>query len=145
MARAEREGLVDGEAMDTLVARSRGRPGVAALRALVAAPAGPAFTRSEAEERFLALVREARLPAPELNVAIGRYEIDFLWRGAGIAVEVDGFRHHSSRPRFEGDRRKDTWLLAAGIKVVRLSWRQIVDDPVATAVQVGQVLARAGA
>lgn len=144
VARAEREGLVDRGALSSLVERHRGRRGMPALRAVLEARGGPALTRSEAEARFLALVREAGLPMPAVNVPLGRYEIDFLWRDEGIAVEVDGFRHHSSRPRFEGDRRKDAWLLAAGIKVVRLSWRQIADEGVATAVQVAQALARAG-
>ena len=102
------------------------------------------MTRSEAEMRFLELVRRAGLPPPEVNVRLGRYEIDVLWRAEGIAVEVDGFRYHASRPRFEGDRRRDSWLLARGIKVIRLSWRQITDEAVATAVQVGQALTRAG-
>lgn len=143
IARAEREGLVDRERMSLLLARYRGRKGVPALRAVLDAQGGPALTRSEAEARFLQLVRNAALPTPEANVAIGRYEIDFLWRKERIAVEVDGFGHHASRPRFEGDRRKDAWLLARGITVFRLSWRQIVNEAVATAVQVGQALARA--
>lgn len=144
VAWAEREGLVPREALSALLTRHRGRPGTRALRAVLEVEGGPALTRSEAEARFLALIRRAGLPAPETNVSVGRYEIDFLWRSAGIAVEVDGFRHHSSRPRFEGDRSRDAWLLAAGITVVRLSWRQIVHEAMATAVQVGQALARAG-
>jgi very-short-patch-repair endonuclease len=143
VARAEREGLVSRDALTALVARHPHRPGTPALRAVLAAGGGPALTRSEAEAKFLALVRTAGLPIPEANVSVGRYEIDFLWRSAGIAVEVDGFQHHSSRPRFEGDRRKDARLLAAGIHVVRLSWRQIADEAIPTAVQVGQALARA--
>ncbi len=145
VARAEREGLVTREALLARVARSGGRRGIVALRRLLGIPGGPALTRSEAEAAFLALVREAGLPAPEANAPFGRYELDFLWRAEGVAVEVDGFRSHSTRPRFEGDRRKDARLLAAGIKVLRVTWRQIADDAVATAVQVGQALARAGA
>ncbi|MBX6365681.1 MAG: DUF559 domain-containing protein [Gemmatimonadetes bacterium] len=143
VAPAEREGIVERDALNALLRRHRGHRGTRALRAVVEQEGGPRFTRSEAEARFLALVRRAGLPAPEANVGVGPYEIDFLWRSAGIAVEVDGFRHHSSRPRFEGDRRKDAWLVAAGITVLRLSWRQIVEEEVATAVQVGQALARA--
>jgi very-short-patch-repair endonuclease len=144
VARAEREGLVGPEELWARLARSRGRPGRRALGAVLARPGGPALTRSEAEEKLLTLIRDARLQAPECNVGMGRYEVDFLWRSAGIAVEVDGFSYHSSRPRFEGDRRKDVELLAAGITVLRLTWRQITQEPLATAVQLGQALARAG-
>jgi very-short-patch-repair endonuclease len=143
VARAEREGLATREALNILVARHPRRPGTPALRAVLESEGGPTLTRSEAEAKFHTLTRCAGLPPPEINVGVGPYELDFLWRAEGIAVEVDGFRHHSSRPRFEGDRRKDAWLLANGITVIRLSWRQIVHEPLATAVLIGQALARA--
>ena len=101
---------------------------------------GPNLTRSEAEVRFLALIRRAGLPDPETNAAVGDLEIDFLWRDHRLAVEVDGFRHHGTRPRFESDRRRAARLAALGIQVVPLSWRQIVDRELATAVQIGPAL-----
>jgi very-short-patch-repair endonuclease len=143
VARAEREGLVKRNALAELVARSRGRPGVRALRYLLSLEGGPAFTRSAAEDRFLALARKARLPAPNANVRFGPYELDFFWPDHKVAVEIDGFRHHSSRPRHEGDRRKDTWLRSRGVTLLRLTWKQITTDGTATVVQVGQVLALA--
>ncbi len=142
LARAEREGLVGREALTALLARFRRRAGIPGLAALLAIPGGPALTRSAAEARLLALIREAELPPPECKVTIGRYEVDFLWRAPAVAVEVDGFRYHSSRPSFEGDRRKDAQLVADGIMVLRLSWSQITRAPVATAVRLGQALAR---
>ncbi|MGH7480711.1 MAG: endonuclease domain-containing protein, partial [Longimicrobiales bacterium] len=71
------------------------------------------------------------------------YELDLFWPDDMVAIEIDGRSHHSSRHRFEGDRRKDAWLRARGIEVMRLSWRQITRDRIATAVQVGQALALA--
>lgn len=142
LARADRHGLVDREGLRKLLARHPRRPGVPALKAILELHKAPAFTRSEAESRFLQLARRAGLPRPDTNVTIGQYEIDFLWRAEGVAVEVDGYRYHSSRSSFEGDRRRDAWLLARGVKVVRLSWRQITEDAIATAVLVGQALAR---
>ncbi len=144
VARAEREGLVARDELLRRLDRHRRRPGSGVLRAILEAHRDAALTRSAAEEAFLALVRKARLPHPETNVRIGAFEVDFLWRARGIAVEVDGFRYHSSRARFEGDRRRDAWLLAHGITVVRLSWRQVTEDALATAVQIGLALQRAG-
>lgn len=143
VARAERERLVDAEELSIQMARYRRRPGIPALRAVLAVGGGPALTRSEAEARFLSLIRKARLPAPEANAVVSGYEIDFFWRAEGIAVEVDGYRYHSSRPTFEIDRRRATQLAARGVSVIRLSWRQIVDEGVATAVQLGQALLQA--
>lgn len=142
VARAEREQLVERDRLQERVARHKGRRGAPALRAVLERAGGPAMTRSEAEARFLRLVREAQLPVPETNVRMGAYELDFLWRDHGIAVEVDGYRFHSSRPRFESDRRRATRLAARGIQVIPLTWRQIVEEGMATAVQVGQALLR---
>ena len=54
---------------------------------------------------MLRLVRKAQLPAPEVNVRIGRWTVDFLWRKAKVVVEVDGFTFHRSRTRFENRER----------------------------------------
>lgn len=104
--------------------------------------AQPALTRSEAEERFLALVRKARLPDPAANVTVGGYEVDFFWDFGGLVVEVDGFAFHSSARMFESDRRRDADLAAAGVRVMRVTWRQIVSEPEALLVRLAQALAR---
>ncbi len=143
VARADRERLVPLDTLPALLARYRGHRGVPSLETVLGQVGGPALTRSAAEETFLALVEHARLERPRVNVRVGPYELDFLWRDVGIAVEIDGFRYHSARARFEGDRRRDAQLAAAGIAVIRLSWRQITQEAMPTAVQLGQVLARA--
>lgn len=145
VARAERQGLVTRGELSALIVRYRGRPGLPRLRAVVEGAGGPALTRSEAESLFLRLVRKVGLPAPEVNVTVQGYELDFLWPSAGIAVEVDGFAFHSSRPVFESDRRRDLRLAAAGIQVIRVTWRRLVDEPGATMVELGQTLALAEA
>jgi len=129
LAEAETRRLVRRSDLLSLLARRSGRPGARALRALIADGAAPALTRSEAEERLLALIRLARLDAPEVNVRVGPYEVDFLWREQGLVVEVDGFRFHSSRAAFERDRLRDAELGALGFRVIRVTWRQIVEGP----------------
>jgi very-short-patch-repair endonuclease len=95
----------------------------------------PALTRSEAEDRLLALVRAARLP-PRTNVKVTRYEVDFLWPGERLTVEVDGFAFHSSRAAFERDRTRDADLQAAGYRVTRVTWRQLIREPEAVVARV---------
>lgn len=142
VARAERERLVAPEQLVRLLRRSRGRAGAGALSRVLALPEGAAFTRSEAEVELLALIRRAGLPAPRCNARFGAYEIDFLWPSSRLAVEVDGYAHHSTRPRFEGDRRRDARLIGEGLTVLRLTWRQIMEEPLTTMVQLAQALAR---
>lgn len=85
-----------------------------------------------APARTLELVRTAGLPAPETNAHLLGYEVDFLWRAAKLVVEVDGFAYHSTREAFERDRRRDARLQAAGFRVVRFTYRQIVAEPDST-------------
>jgi very-short-patch-repair endonuclease len=87
------------------------------------------LTRSRLERRFLALCRRHRQPRPEVNVRIGPYEVDFLWRDRRLVVEVDGWESHRTRSAFEEDRARDAQLKVLGYEVVRFTWRQVTDDP----------------
>jgi hypothetical protein len=86
-------------------------------------------TRSELERRFLRLCQRAGLPPPEVNVRIDTLTVDFLWREQGLVVETDGYRYHRGRQAFEDDRGRDLELRARGYEVLRLSYRQVVDQP----------------
>jgi very-short-patch-repair endonuclease len=145
VAVAEREGLIGAQELTSLPRRYPRRAGLAMLRTLIEDGREPDFTRSEAERRCIELFRAAGLPRPHTNVPVGPYELDLFWPDEGLAVEVDGWTYHSSRSQFEGDRKKGTWLRARGIEVIRLTWSQITQDKLATAVQVGQALALARA
>jgi very-short-patch-repair endonuclease len=128
-----------------LLARAGRHCGRGPLADLVQAHAHTTFTRSEAEERFLALVREAGLPEPLVNVRRHGFELDFLWpgeRGRGVAVEIDGYAFHSGRLAFERDRRRDGILRSAGIDVLRFTWRRLTEESLAVVAEVGGALAR---
>jgi very-short-patch-repair endonuclease len=127
-----------------LVGRAAGRRGSGRLRALLERQHGPKLTRSEAEQLFLALVRQAGLPEPETNVRIHGFEVDFLWREQGVVVEIDGFRFHSSRRSFEHDRRKDATLQAAGLLTMRVTWIQMQNEAYAVIARLATTLARRG-
>ena len=140
-------GLVDRvvrpDEIRAVLARSSGRPGAPLLNAQLARLTdGPTFTRSEAEERFLDLIRRADLPPPRVNTRLHGYEVDFYWPGQRCVVEIDGFRFHSTRRAFEHDRRKDAVLQAAGIATLRFTWRQLQDEPLAVIAHLAALLAR---
>jgi very-short-patch-repair endonuclease len=113
--------------------------GTAALRKAVRTD--PALTRSEAERRALELIRAARLPPPETNTRINGYEVDLVWRKQRLIVEIDGYAFHSSRSSFERDRGRDAALAGRGWRVVRFTWRQIVDEPEAVIARLAAALA----
>ncbi len=142
--RALVDGLVRRHEITELLARTSGRRGGPLLKAQLARISdGPTVTRSEAEERFLALIRQAGLPAPRVNARLHGYEVDFYWPSQRCVVEIDGFRFHSTRRAFEHDRRKDAVLQAAGISVLRFTWRQLQDEPIAVIARLAALLARA--
>ncbi|WP_179229106.1 type IV toxin-antitoxin system AbiEi family antitoxin domain-containing protein [Parenemella sanctibonifatiensis] len=58
-------------------------------------------------------------------VGVGRVD---LLIGQRLVIEVDGFEYHSSPEQFEKDRQRDRRLVALGYLVVRLSYRQVMEN-----------------
>lgn len=98
-------------------------------------------SRSELERDFLRLCRRRRLPMPEVNVRIGPYLVDFLWRDRRLIVETDGYRYHHGRTAFEDDRDRDLALRGLGYEVMRLSGRQVDRGAREVAKQIRRLLA----
>jgi len=141
---AIRKRMVSNADLVALLDRHPRHAGAARLRSILGAEHEPAMTRSEAEDRFLDLVRRAGIRAPEVNVVLFGYEVDFLWRSERLVVEVDGFAFHSSYREFESDRERDSLLSARGYRVIRATWRRIVEQPESLAVRLALALARVG-
>jgi very-short-patch-repair endonuclease len=148
LERAVAEGLakrlVTTAKLEVVLERNRFRPSAARLRDLLADKRDPALTRSEAERRLLDLIREAGLASPAVNARIGGFEVDFVWRAERLVVEVDGFQFHSSRLAFERDRIRDGELGSRGYRVMRVTWRQIVNHPDALIRRLTRALANVG-
>ncbi|HWV87711.1 MAG TPA: DUF559 domain-containing protein [Capillimicrobium sp.] len=134
----------DANAIRATIAGGTGRRGLKGLRAalLVTRPQD-VLTRSELERRALRLIRTARLPRPAVNVKLLGHEVDLLWRERRLAVELDGRETHDTPNAFESDRRRDADRMAQGWRVLRLTWRQVVNDPAWVARRLTAVLALA--
>jgi very-short-patch-repair endonuclease len=139
---ADRRGLTSPNKLTHYLTRRRSHRGAAALRAAVTSTT-PQLTRSEAERTFLALMARAGLPTPAANTRVAGYEVDFLWPGRRLIVEIDGYAFHSSRAAFERDRIRDAELLARGYRVIRITWRRLVEEPEAVAATIATALALA--
>lgn len=131
---AEIRGHTDPFSLPALLARYPRRSGTATIRAVLAAGrVGTTVTKSELEERFLRFLERSGLPRPELNIPIalrgGVVEVDCLWRPRRLIVELDGRRTHATATAFERDRARDRALATDGWRVVRVTWRQLQDDP----------------
>lgn len=138
---SERRGLFDLRATSLLLARHRGRRGVAKLRrALASFEPEVLRARSETEARFFFLCLEKGLPRPLVNrkIDVGDrcIEVDFHWPAARLIVETDSPYHDTTFARLR-DHERDAALGRVGWKVIRCRWHDIVSRPTALTRRIG--------
>jgi predicted transcriptional regulator of viral defense system len=140
--RAESLRLTSPTSLEALAARYPRRPGVPAIRALNVTDTP---TRSVLERRFLSLLDAENLPRPLVNAPAelpnaDDPEADITWRDQRLIVELDGFETHSTRAASERDRARDRALQAQGWRVIRITWRQLQEEPQTIAAQLNALL-----
>jgi very-short-patch-repair endonuclease len=149
MNEAEFLRLTDPTSLDDLVDRHRGRPGTRTIRELLKTHTiGATITRSELEARFLRFLDDAVLPRPRMNVSLqleDRWiEADCVWPDQRVIAELDGHASHATTAGFERDRARDRALQAAGWRVIRITWRQLHEEPDAVARDLERLLKARG-
>jgi very-short-patch-repair endonuclease len=87
------------------------------------------LTRSELEDRLLALLDAEKLPRPLTNHLIDGMNVDAAWLQPRLVVECDGWAYHHDRGAFQADRTRDARLTAAGWAVLRFTHADVVDRP----------------
>lgn len=130
-------GLVSFDALVRVyleVAR-RGRRKLVVFRELLEAR-GPGYVppESELEARFIELLRSAALSEPRRQVDLGDGDgwigrVDFLFGRDRLVVEVDGALFHSGLADRRSDAERDRRLVAAGFRVRRFGWGDVVGNP----------------
>jgi hypothetical protein len=85
---------------------------------------------TELEALLLDVLQAAGLPAPDPQVDLGDSEgwigrVDFYYRNARVVIEADSRRWHDP----DDDRVRDNRLAAAGWRVIRITWEQLVNRP----------------
>lgn len=99
------------------------------------------------EARFGALARKHDLPPFELQHEVwhaGRFvaRIDAAYPHLLLAIEVDGFAHHTSPDAFQRDRTRQNRLVALGWTVLRFTWDDVVNRPAEVAETIRQAITR---
>ena len=143
LAQTQHQRLYDHTAIEDVIERTNGHRGQAKLAR--ATQQEPALTRSELEDRFLDLIDQANLPRPRVNAPLdapdhGRIVPDFHWPDHRLIVETDGEETHGTRAAFRNDRRRDAALAAAGHRVVRFTWDDLVNEPGVVKSRLGALL-----
>jgi very-short-patch-repair endonuclease len=113
--------------------RRRGRPGVRPLLAVLPAEHPRRVEESWLERQVVDLLRDARLPPPRcqarLRVAGGVARVDLCYDDVRLVVEVDGHAPHSTRRQRQADAERAARLVAAGWRVVRFTYDDVVERP----------------
>lgn len=125
-------GLVDVDVLEDAIKRGTGRAGNAQLRRLIA-DAEPG-AQAESERRLHRLLRQHAITGwvPQYRIRLHRRFAfaDVAFPAAKLAIEVDGRRPHGKdSDQFESDRARQNELQALGWRVLRFTWRMLIDDP----------------
>lgn len=124
--------LTTVRAVEAIAARRAGRPGAAIVRDALDAYSGGRPAGSPLEARVARLLRHSGLPAPRRQHPVRAGErvrrLDFAWPQHLVALEVDGYRWHSSRGAWESDRARTSELRRAGWTVVTATHDDVGGD-----------------
>jgi very-short-patch-repair endonuclease len=142
LAEARIHRLATDRQINAVIQRAPTRPGAPVIRRLLEAEDDSGYTRSRAERRLRDLINAANLERPLFNEPLLGYVVDALWPKQRLIVEVDGYTYHSHRAAFERDRRRDQQLIAAGYRVIRVTWIQLRDRPIETITAIVKALAQ---
>jgi very-short-patch-repair endonuclease len=143
---AHRRRLIDFERFDDYLAQpfAIAKPGSGALREMVRARDPLHAPETDAETLLFEALRIGRLPLPQTQVWVTtrrrRCRIDFAYPDERIAIEVDSWKDHGTRPAFEADRARQNELVELGWRVLRFTWLQLTTEPVEVMVSVGIAL-----
>jgi very-short-patch-repair endonuclease len=75
-----------------------------------------------------------------VNVHIEGYECDFVWPEQRLIVETDGAAAHAGERRRVRDLERDAELVAAGWRVIRITYERLVREPERVAEQIARAL-----
>lgn len=128
--------VLDLRKLQDQIARNATRPAARVLRAILEdVYTGRTPTWNEFEEAFFLFCRSYGIRQPDVNQFVDPHDgepavrADFLWRAERLVVETDGRRTHGTRQAFERDRRNDQRLMLAGWRSIRITWRQLKNEP----------------
>ena len=118
-----------------VISRPRHR-GNGKLRVILQGAVDPAAVRSVLELRFLRLCDAHGIPRPLVNEKIGIWTPDFLWPQFALVVETDGHDFHRTAAARRRDARKDEFMRAQGLTVIRFTWADVTARPIQAAARI---------
>ncbi len=130
--RSKQEGIVSGDQLFEAFERNRGTWGTTTMRSLLERTGDRAH--SDLERLGVRLLTEARIAGFVVNLTIrlsnGRTaELDIGFEEQRVAVELDGFRYHSSSEAHAADLRRQNDIIADGWTLLRYAPDVLTESP----------------
>jgi very-short-patch-repair endonuclease len=133
---AQRELAFDLDRLDEVLEdmARHGTPGVQIVRMLLdERSTGYNSTDTALERLLLDVLRRFGAPLPDTQAVIGGDlpvgRVDFWFRGTRIVIEADSRKYHLRLTSHDDDLLRDQKLIAAGFIPIRVTWKQLRDDP----------------
>ncbi|MGI8731647.1 MAG: endonuclease domain-containing protein [Solirubrobacteraceae bacterium] len=104
-------------------------PGRRTLVQALESYAEPVANRTTLERAMEAICARIGAPRPRVGTIVAGHECDFYWPDHRLIVETDGWQTHGTRQRFCDDRLRDAEHVARGLRVVRLTYDRVIDEP----------------
>lgn len=137
---ADRLKLLRLNEIERVCERGYGRRALKPTRRLLAGARAITRTRSPLEDRFQSFASAYELPPHSTNVSVLDKEVDVLWPAAKLIVELDSWEFHRHRTAFQRDRARDSRLLVAGYRTVRVTHDRLDSEATALATEIRQLL-----
>ncbi len=113
--------------------RASGRPGGGRLEALLDQRGDGRPLESALEALAWPIIRRSGVPLPArqhwVTTTRGRYRLDFAWPGLKVALECEGWSHHGGRAAWGKDRARLAELVAAGWRILPITWEICRGNP----------------
>lgn len=112
-----------------------GKPGMRTMHEVLEPRAGEGFVGDSALELLgLRRLRQWGFPEPEPQYSVPwrsprKGRVDFAYPAIRLIIELDGRKWHSALHAFEEDRLRDNHAQLAGWRVLRVTYRMLVEQP----------------
>jgi hypothetical protein len=127
--RADRLDLLDPVAVDRILDEVHGHRGHGPLTKALTNYRENGFTGSGGETKLLAMLADAGIREPAVDVFTEGCELDFYWEHERFAVELDRLGNHRPRRSFAEERERQESLALAGVETIRITGTRLKHEP----------------
>ena len=126
---------IDEFADEVIELARHGKPGMKTMHSVLEVRDGARFMGDSRLEMWtLHLIREWGFPEPEVQYPLPwrptrKGRVDFAYPQIRLIIEVDGRAWHTTLEAFESDRLRDNHAQLAGWRVLRITYRMLVEQP----------------